>query len=227
VNLLGFDTSTAATAVCLLRADGQAFEVVPPASALSARPGHASELLPAIALVLEQAGLGFDDLDSLAVGVGPGAFTGLRIGIATARAAASARSLLVRPVSSLAALAAGAGSDHTLAVIDARRGEAFVALHRGDEVLWPPFVADPGALGARLRETGTTPTAVGDGAVRFRDVLEAAGARVAPDDSPLHVIRALHVCRLAGEGPAVAPEAILPHYLRMPDAVPTSTSSHP
>ncbi len=218
MNLLGLDTATAASAVCLLRADGRIFEVVPPTSALAARPAHASELMPAVAVVLEQAALRFGDLDALAVGVGPGAFTGLRIGIATVRAIAAAQSLPVRPVSSLAALAAGAHGELTLAVIDARRGEAFAALHRGAEALWPPFVAEPGTLAERIRAASVTPRAVGDGAVRFRDVLEAAGARVAPDDSPLHVIRALHVCRLGASAPAAAPAAVLPDYLRLPDA---------
>ena len=218
MNLLGLDTATAASAVCLLRADGRAFEVVPPPSAPSARPAHAGELMPAVASVLERAALRFGDLDALAVGVGPGAFTGLRIGIATARAIAAAQSLPVRPVSSLAALAAGAQAELTLAVIDARRGEAFAALHRGADALWPPFVADPPTLAERIRAASVTPAAVGDGAVRFRDVLEAAGARVAPEDSPLHVIRALHICRLGSSAPAVAPEAVLPDYLRRPDA---------
>ncbi len=227
MNVLGLDTSTAATAACLLRADGHAFEVAPPPSALTERPAHASELMPAIALVLEQAALGFGDLDALAVGVGPGRFTGLRIGIATARAIASARLLPVHPVSSLAALAAGAEAELTLAVIDARRGEAFAALYRGAEELWAPFVADPAALAARIRAAGITALAVGDGAVGFRNVLEAAGARVAPEDSPLHVIRALHVCRLASEGPVAAPEAVLPNYLRRPDAVPKPPVAHP
>ena len=229
MNLLGLDTATGASAVCLLRGDGRAFEVVPPPSALTARPGHAGELMPAVAFVLEQAALRFGDLDALAVGVGPGAFTGLRIGISTVRAIAAAQSLPVRPVSSLAALAAGADADteSTLAVIDARRGEAFAALHRGGEELWRPFVADPGTLAERIRAAGVTLRAVGDGAIRFRDVLEAAGARVAPDDSPLHVIRALHVCRLGSRAPAAAPEAVLPDYLRLPDVTAQSPAARP
>ena len=227
MNLLGLDTATAASAVCLLRADGRAFEVVPQVSALSARPAHASDLMPAVALVLEQAALRFGDLDALAVGVGPGAFTGLRIGIATARAIAAAQSLPVRPVSSLAALAAGAETELTLAVIDARRGQAFAALHRGAEEVWPPFVADPATLAERIRTASGTPDAVGDGAVRFRDVLEAAGARVAPEHSPLHVIRALHICRLGRSAPVAAPAAVIPEYLRLPDVTAQSPVAHP
>ena len=81
-------------------------------------------------------------------------------------------------------------------------------------------MASPEALAERVRGTGTTLAVVGDGAVRSRDVLEAAGAQVAPEDSPLHAIRALQVCRLGAAQPPTAPEAVLPHYLRMPDATP-------
>jgi tRNA threonylcarbamoyladenosine biosynthesis protein TsaB len=220
VNVLGLDTSTAATAACLLRADGRAFEVVPVPAALTDRPEHARELMPAVARTLEDAGLGFADLDAVAVGNGPGTFTGLRIGIATARAIAAARDLPVHPVSSLAALAAGVASEPALAVIDARRGEVFAALYEHGRGLWPAFVAAPAALAERVHGSGLEPRAVGGGAVRFRVELEAAGVRVPPDDSPSHVVRALHVCRLGLSVPPAPPEAILPDYLRMPDAVP-------
>lgn len=227
MNVLGLDTSTAATAACLLRADGEAFELVPEPSALTRPPAHAAELMPALAHVLEAGGLGFDDLDALAVGIGPGTFTGLRIGIATARAVAAARSLPVHPVSSLAALAAAANDELALAVIDARRGEVFAALHDSEGERWRPFVAAPSALAERVAKEAIAPAAMGDGAVRFRAELESAGARVAPDGSPLHVVRALRVCRLADRVPAVAPEAVLPEYLRMPDAVPKPPTASP
>lgn len=83
--MLGLDTSTAAVAACLLRGDGRAFEVTPEARDLAARPAHARELMPAVARVIGEAGLGFSDLDAVAVGIGPGGFTGLRIGTANAR----------------------------------------------------------------------------------------------------------------------------------------------
>jgi len=71
-----------------------------------------------------------------------------------------------------------------------------------------------------VRESGFTPVAVGDGSVRFREVLETAGVRVAPDGSQAHAVRALHVCRLAEAVQPVPPEAVLPNYLRAPDAQP-------
>src|SRR3954464_3344073 len=80
VNVLGFDTSTAATTACLLRSDGEAFEFEPPPDRLLEPPTHARELMPAIDRVMREAGIGFAGLDALAVGIGPGGFTGLRIG---------------------------------------------------------------------------------------------------------------------------------------------------
>jgi tRNA threonylcarbamoyladenosine biosynthesis protein TsaB len=224
VSLLGFDTSTAATSVCVLREDGAVLETDPDAAALARPPAHASELMPAIAELLEQAGVEYGDLEAIAVGVGPGTFTGLRIGVATARGLALAHGLQLRPVSSLAALAAGVGERSgkapLLPLIDAKRGELYGALFDGEDERWPPFVAPPEELVERLRGETVPPLAAGDGSVRFRAMLEAAGVRVEPDGSPAHVVRALHVCRLAAALPGVAPEAVLPEYLRVPDAKP-------
>src|SRR5436190_15269134 len=107
MNILGFDTSTAASTACVARADGQAFEAEPPVERLLERPAHASELMPAIDRVMREADLAFGDLDALAVGIGPGGFTGLRIGIATAHGIAQSAGLPIHPVLSIDALAAG------------------------------------------------------------------------------------------------------------------------
>lgn len=217
MNVLGFDTSTAATSACVLRADGAAFERdTPPATP----PAHARELLPAIADVLAEAGLAYGDLEAIAVGVGPGTFTGLRIGVASARALAVATGVGLRPVSSLAALAEGIDAGARLPLIDARRGEVFAALYEDGELRFGPLAAPPEAIVERVRKAGPTPLAAGDGSVRFRGVLEAAGIRVEPDGSRAHVVRALHICRLAAAAPPAAPEAVLPEYVRLPDAKP-------
>jgi tRNA threonylcarbamoyladenosine biosynthesis protein TsaB len=223
LTLLGIDTSTPASTACVLRADGESFEVVPEPERLSAGPAHARELMPAVADAMERAGVDFGDLEAIAVGVGPGTFTGLRIGIATARALASAAGLRLRPVSSLAALAAGMGEgapgDALLPLIDARRGEVFGALYGPDgELLRPPFVAAPEDVVERVGDAGFSVRAAGDGSIRFRRVLEAAGIGVDADESRSHVVRALHVCRLARTVPGEPPEAVLPQYLRSPDA---------
>jgi tRNA threonylcarbamoyladenosine biosynthesis protein TsaB len=219
VTLLGLDTSTTACAVCVLRADGEAFETAPDAAALGAPPAHAAELMPAIADVMGRAAVGWSDLAAIAVGVGPGTFTGLRIGIATARGLGHAAALPLRPVSSLAALAAGIGGDGPrLPLIDARRGELFAALHEGGSTVWPPFAATPEDVAARVRAAEIAPLAAGDGSIRFRGVLEPAGIRVAPDSDPAHVVRALTVCKLAAAVPDTEPDAVLPEYIRPPDA---------
>jgi tRNA threonylcarbamoyladenosine biosynthesis protein TsaB len=221
VNVLGFDTATPASTACVLRADGREFELVPDPSRLFRPPAHAQELMPAIVRAMDDSGLAWDALDAIAVGVGPGSFTGLRIGVATARALASANGLELRPVSSLAALAAGIDAPRRLPLIDARRGEVFAALYEGQEQVWAPFAAGPEALVERLREEGHSPLAAGDGSVRFRHVLEAAGVPVEPDTSSAHVVRGLHVCRLAARATATPPEAVLPEYVRLPDATPS------
>ena len=220
MTLLGIDTSTSAAGACVLCADGDWFEESAPPERLQQPPAHATELMPAVADVMTRAGVGWADLDAIAVGVGPGMFTGLRIGIVTARALAGASGLPLRPVSSLAALAAGIDARLRLPLIDARRGEVFGALYDGEERVWPPFAIAPDELVTRLRDDGFTPLAAGDGSVRFREVLEEAGIQVEPDDSKVHVVRALHVCRLGAEAPDSPPEAVLPDYLRDPDAKP-------
>ena len=221
MNIVGFDTSTAATAACVLRSDGESFELTPPPERLFEPPAHARELMPALAELMERAELDWPDVDALAVGRGPGTFTGLRIGVATARALAQARSLPGRGVSSLAALAAGIDAPRRLAVLDAKRGEVFAALYEGGELQLGPLVETPEELAERLRDEPETPLAAGDGSVRFREVFEAAGIAVAPDRAPSHVVRGLHVCSLALDAPDAAPETLLPEYLRAPDARPS------
>jgi tRNA threonylcarbamoyladenosine biosynthesis protein TsaB len=221
VSVLGLDTSTAASSAAVLLDGGREFELRAPSTRLLEPPAHARELMPAVADVMERAGVDFGDLEAIAVGVGPGTFTGLRIGIATARALAGGSGLSLRPVSSLAALAQGIEGELRLPLIDARRGELFAALYGvGDVPLWPPFVAAPEQVAERVREADLRVRAAGDGSIRFRGVLEAAGIGVEADESRAHVVRALHVCRLARTVPGEPPEAVLPEYLRTPDVKP-------
>jgi tRNA threonylcarbamoyladenosine biosynthesis protein TsaB len=220
MTILGFDTSTAASSAAVLRSDGELFQATPAPARLSERPAHATELLPAIGQVMDDADVDFADLDAIAVGVGPGTFTGLRIGVVTARALAKANDVAVRPVSSLAALAAGMPGEARLPLIDAKRGEVYAALFEGEAERWPPAVLRIEDLLGRLREAPATPLAAGDGSLRFREELEAAGVAVAPMDSPLHVVNAGHLCRRALEAPDTAPEQVVPEYLREPDAIP-------
>jgi tRNA threonylcarbamoyladenosine biosynthesis protein TsaB len=185
------------------------------------RPRHSQVLLQEIERSVADAG-GWEGIDRIAVGVGPGSFTGLRIGIATARALAQAREIPIAPVGSLAALARGiseTGETLALPVIDARRDEAFAALFREDgEEVWPPFVATPNELAERLQGLGVTPLAAGDGAVRFAAELQDAGATVAPPTDAIHRVAARHVCAVGEAAVEVSPDQIQPLYLRQPDA---------
>jgi tRNA threonylcarbamoyladenosine biosynthesis protein TsaB len=216
--LLGFDTATPRTAVALQAGDEPPREAVHDPAA-GERPGHTTHLLALAAGLLEDAGLRFADVELIGVGLGPGTFTGLRIGVATARSLAQATGARLSGVSSLAALAQNVAAPSVLAVLDARRGEAFVAgYHDGAEVLAP--AALPPAELERLPPPpgGGTWLAAGDGAVRFRDALEHAGTTVLPDIDPAHRITAAAICRLArAAGPAFRDE-VTPTYVRAPDA---------
>ena len=219
--VVGVDTATD-RAVVGATADGEVVREVSIDPDADGRPRHSAVLLAEIERAVEAAG-GWPRIDRIAVGIGPGSFTGLRIGIATARALAQARDLPLAPVGSLAALArgiseAGAGDVLALPVFDARRSEAFSALFDDGDELWPPFVAPPEELVERVRDLDQPPLAAGDGALRFAAELEAAGATVAPPESSIHRVAARHVCAL-GEAAAEAPtDQIQPLYLRPPDA---------
>jgi tRNA threonylcarbamoyladenosine biosynthesis protein TsaB len=221
--IVGFDTATSAMSVAAIHGDTTVFERLTQPQA-GERPGHARELLGAIEEAASAAG-GWDAVEAVAVGIGPGSFTGLRIGVATARALGQGLGKPLAPVVSLAALARGMGEAsgedgrRHLAVLDARRGQVFAALYgaRG-EALWPPFVAAPEELGERLATLDAAPLAAGDGSVRFRQELEAAGVKVPADGDERHLIRARHLCALAGEGGRSKPAEVNPIYLRQPDA---------
>ena len=217
---LGLDTSTATLAVAVT-ADGSPLAEEEAGPGPDGRPGHATELLPAIERAVAAAG-GWERIGEIAVGIGPGTFTGLRIGVATARALALSRALPLAGVSSLAALAAGIDrgpGEEGLAVIDAKRGEAFAALYgHSGEVVWEPFVAQPDELAERLRGHAASVAAAGDGSLRFRTQLEAAGVAVPAEGDPAHRVRARHICDLAAAAGLGPPEAVEPTYLRRPDA---------
>jgi tRNA threonylcarbamoyladenosine biosynthesis protein TsaB len=224
VIVLALDTATPAT-VAALGGDGrpvvEARDDPPPGG----RPGHGANLLRLLEQVLGRAGLTWEDVDRIAVGAGPGGFTGLRIGVATARALAQAHDLPIVSVSSLRALALGAvraaEGRPVLAAIDARRGEAFAAAWApsGEELL-DPAAYPPDALRSAVRAAPAPPLAVGDGAIRFATELVAEGAVVPPEDSRLHRITGAALCELGTTGNPVPRDLLLPHYVREPDARP-------
>ena len=190
---LAFDTATSVATSALLR-DGQV---------LGERASRAVRVLADAEELLDEADAEPNELDRLVVGTGPGSFTGMRMGLAAARALAYALDLQLAGVSTLDALAAGAPG--ALPVVDAGRREVFTLVDGA------PAVVSPNEL--RI-EPGTT--CVGDGAVRYRELLEAAGAAIPERESELHLPRARFHVQLAHE--FVDPETVEPLYLRLPDA---------
>ncbi len=198
---------------------------------------HGELLAPSIGEACAAAGVTVGELVVVAVDVGPGRFTGLRVGVATAKALAQGLGVGVVGVSSLDVLAAGARADlgpvAVAAVVDARRGEVFAA---GYPVAGADDPADgredraapmsPGELvgwlGGLADRTGRL-VVVGDGALRYRDVLAAdprldagpAEAHASPRPGPLARLAA---ARLAAGAPVVAPADLVPEYRRPADA---------
>ena len=190
--ILAFDTATSTATSALVR-DG---------TVLGEGTTTPVRVLEDIDALLRDAGVAADELDALAVGIGPGSFTGVRMGLASARGLALALHIPVAGVSTLAALAAGAPD--AVSLIDAKRHEVF--LEQNGEIV---------ALTASAFEAPGR-TCVGDGAVRYREHLERTGADVPPDDSELHLPRARFHAQLAHDfGPA---ELVEPLYVRAPDA---------
>jgi tRNA threonylcarbamoyl adenosine modification protein YeaZ len=186
--IFAFDTATSVATCSLVRLGEPAGEI----------RTEARLVLAAAEELLRAAGIEARELDGVVVGTGPGSFTGIRIGLATAQGLALGLGVPVAGVSTLHAFAGGR------VVIDARRGEVFTD---------GPSVSRPEELeveGFRL---------VGDGAVRYRAVFEARGAEVPPDDDSAHLPAShLLVAHAEGFGPA---DAVRPLYVRPPDARPS------
>jgi tRNA threonylcarbamoyladenosine biosynthesis protein TsaB len=217
MNLLAIETSTEACSVALVHGD----QIIARSELAPRR--HAELVLPMADALLAEAGLGRHALDAIAVGRGPGAFTGVRLGISLAQGMALALDLPVITISSLAALALEAPQDGTpvLAVIDARMGEIYAASYRLDE---------DGSLEALDEERVTTAAAlvlpsapawhvVGSGWTTYAEVLRGhlGDAELRSADGARYP-QARHVAELAARefiaGRAQAPELALPVYLR-------------
>ena len=181
MRVLAFDTSTPVTAVAVM--DGARVLAEDDAPNVDR---HGDVLLPRVRAVLARAQLELPAIELLAVGIGPGSFTGLRIGLASAKGLALATGLPLRGVCSLRALAAGviARAELTVAALDAGKGEVFAAVFaRSDAGLQqrlPPFRALPELAGAQLAAAcgGASSIALaGTGARRYPELLAAFGER--------------------------------------------------
>jgi tRNA threonylcarbamoyladenosine biosynthesis protein TsaB len=216
MKLLAIETATRLVGCALWDDDGPVA-----ANLLVASQRHVEVLVPAIDELCRQAAVSVADLDGVAVDIGPGLFTGLRVGLATATTVATARNIPAVGVTSLEALA----HPHRrrrgplAAIVDARRGEVYWALFEGDgqrlKEVRPPAVATPHQAAHEIADV----FAVGDGAVRYREIFEAAGGEVAGRGdmwpSPL-AIAELGMERIAGKvfGAGALPA---PLYLRQAD----------
>jgi len=220
VIVLALDTSTALTSVALLR-DGV---VLAERDHLDARR-HAEVLLPLIDAVVQESGLGRRDVTHVAVGVGPGAYTGLRVGVATATALGLGLGVAVHPVPTLDAMAAASGLTGPFGVVtDARRKELYwarydVAEAAGASVLGSgsPGVGRPKEVAAALAGLPVVGAAATPFAAQFDDVREPS------------LPRASWVARLAagaiGAGDAAGP--VRPLYLRRPDVTLPAPAGRP
>jgi len=190
---LAFDTATSVATAALVR-DGEV---------LGERASRAVTVLEDADELLREAGVVQAELSRVVVGTGPGSFTGLRLGLAAARGLALALDVPVAGVSTLDALAAGAPG--ALPVVDAGRREVFTRVN-----------GEPACAAPQELELEPRTLCIGEGAVRYRAVLEERGAEVPPDEDERHRPRARFHAALATEfGPA---DEVEPLYLRIPDA---------
>lgn len=226
--ILALDTTTRAGSAAVLR-DRDLLALVPGDAART----HGERLPEELAQALATARVRIEDIDLLAVASGPGAFTGLRIGLAAIQGVAMTSGRPVAGVSALEALAAAAapqqaGPARIGAWIDAARGEVFAALYEArpgqDDVpvlqeLSAPSVGPPAATLARWdRDFGGEPmTVIGDGAVRYESLLAERDHRAAPPPDLAPWVGRLALDAFA-HGLAGPPHALQPLYVRRPDA---------
>jgi tRNA threonylcarbamoyladenosine biosynthesis protein TsaB len=228
LRILALDTTTRAGSVAIaeIAAGGSPRTL----SLIAGDPAitHGERLPLELQHALSSTGLSIRDIDLLAVIAGPGSFTGLRVGIATIQGLAFATDLRVVPVSALEALALTAldaprGDALIAPWMDAQRGEVFASVYAADGVteIAPPWAAPPEpALAALARATGgRTVLFTGDGALRYRETIAAGLGTLATFVDPVPPLAPVAASIAAGQPErAVLPHAIVPIYVRRPDA---------
>lgn len=218
--LLAIDTSTSTAALAVVAGNTTLAEQSAPV-----RNGHGAELLPLIDAVLRHAQVAVRDLEAIAVAIGPGTFTGIRVGMAAAKGMALALGIPLVGVSSLAALAMRAvGPDACVAaLLDARRGEVYAAGYEfrdgTPQVLVSECVVTPPLFAQQLVRLGRRVTCLGEGALRYADVFTAAGGNLYVSATPQqHVPSAVGLAQLAlrrlARGKPDDVVTLAPNYLR-------------
>lgn len=225
---LAIDTATDALSVALTRDNSVLGE-----STLDAERRHLELLLPEIHGILSAAGCRVRDINAIVVGTGPGTFSGLRVGIATARGLAQALEIPLRGSSTLKAQAMGIADrnckpgDFILPVIDAKRGQVFSQLYRmeGGGVVTPESDVScigPSSLVKNIESAGKVVLAAGNGALAYYDLFNASKLINLPaSDNGCHKVRAVFHFLFAEEDKSFKTAnmmAVLPAYIREPDA---------
>ncbi len=227
---LALDTATPATVAAAVAPDGRSAARIE-SPEVGVRPAHTARLLALAEDALHATGGDWSGVTRIVVGLGPGTFTGIRVGVATARAAALASGAAVVGVPTPAALAQAARSDGAegpiLVVQDARRGEWFLTLVAAGDVARQaaglrPWTCPRNELEATVAGLEPRPAvAVGDGAVAHREGLTALGVAV-PDDPQLHRVDGVALAAVAATTAPAADGDVRPVYAREPDAIPTA-----
>jgi tRNA threonylcarbamoyladenosine biosynthesis protein TsaB len=206
VLVLALDTSSPSTTCALVDAD----RGVVLAEALYDPPRKAGEILPSALLDLAPV----ERVDALAVGIGPGSFTGLRVGLAAMKTLAWARRLPLAGVSSLRALAHGAPG-LIVPTLEARRGEVYACAFDGDRLVAPETVLRAEALPAWVAALGGRARVVGPGALANRAALAGVDVAAQPHAPPAPSIAALCAAELRGAAYDEAKVfALAPNYLQ-------------
>ena len=199
---------------------------------LNIRKTHSERLMPLVDALLQESAVEREQLEAIAVAAGPGSFTGIRIGVSTARALAQGLDIPVAGVSTLLALAEAVPSPGALIcpLLDARRGEVYSALYRrepapssGLEMLFPPAAVEIDALAGRLKRYGEPVIFTGEGLPAYGSYLasELGSAAILPQ-APQRLCRAAWVAlcgrRFLEKNPGASFHEVLPQYLRRPEA---------
>lgn len=206
MRILALDTCLPACSVAVLDRKG-----VLASASESMMKGHQERLATMVREVMQAAGLGFSDLDRIGVTVGPGSFTGLRVGVAFAKGLSAALGVPCVGVGTLEALAGGADG-LVAAVVDAKRGQVYLQVFEDGRPLMAPDALELGTAAARLVElcAGRPVTLIGSGAPLLAPALPGATVKTAVAPDPADIARAAAKVR--------SPTPPKPLYLRAPDA---------